>query len=149
MKKIVLSVIAILLFGAMANAQTQRNCEAILRDYFAVSGHDPETYPEGKAEWRCLFSSNAFYLTDEITNDGVVFLFSELTNRITGEHPAANTPVDLNTFSYYTYNFLDFQAQYYHSTIFFQLEGNTHRYLAVRCWDETFDRTENPEKYIK
>jgi len=151
MKKIVLTAIAVLLLGTVANAQNQgqRDCNAVLRDYYATSGHTPETYPPDKAADRCLFSENAFYLTDDVPDGFYIFQFTELTNKVTREHPAPVETVDLNTFSYYTYNFLDFQARDYHRTIYFDLDGRGRHFLAVRSYDETMGRIIEPEKYIK
>lgn len=147
MKKIILSASLVLLLGVAANAQSQRDCTAILRDYFAVSGHNPDTYPPDKAEYYCDFSFNAFYLTAEVPEGFTIFQFTELTNQLTGTHPAPVTTLDLNTFSYYTYNFHDFQVQDFHRTIYFALSGNDHLFLAVRPYEEIFDRTNDPYKY--
>lgn len=139
MKKIVLSVIAILLFGAMANAQTQRNCEAIMRPWFQSVGMDPEDYPAEKTEARCLLSWCTFYFADEMPSGSFYFLFNELTNVLDGTHPAANTVVDLSTLSYYLYNFADFQFMYKNQTVYFELQGNQHRYLAMRPYHVAFN----------
>ena len=148
MKKIVLTIATVLLLGVTANAQsTQRDCNAILQDYFAVSKNNPDTYPADKAEWRCKFSANAFYLTNDVPNGSTTFLFSQLTNLVTGVHPSDSTVIDLNTFSFYTYNFHDFQAKDYYRTIYFELKGGPYRYLAVRSWGEMFGRTDYPEQY--
>lgn len=147
MKKIVITAVTVLLLGTAANAQNNRDCNAILRDYFAVSGHNPETYPPDKAEYRCQFSANSFYLTDDAPDGYIIFQFTELTNLLTGAHPAPVTTLDLNTFSYYTYNFDYFQGKDHRRTIYFDLDGNGRHFLAVRSYGETMDRTVSPEKY--
>ncbi len=147
MKKIVITAVTVLLLGTAANAQNNRDCNAILRDYFAVSGHNPETYPPDKAEYRCQFSANSFYLTDDAPDGYIIFQFTELTNLLTGAHPAPVTTLDLNTFSYYTYNFDHFQGLDPRRTIYFDLDGNGRHFLAVRRYEEALDRTANPEKY--
>ena len=149
MKKITLFAVAVILLGIAANAQNQgqRDCASIVRDYFLVSGNDPNIYPPDKAEYRCQFSANSFFLTNDAPDGSFIFQFTELTNLITKEHAQPVSSIDLNTFSYYTYNFLDFQAKDYHRTIYFDLDGNGRHYLAVRPYDEVMDRTANPEKY--
>ena len=57
------------------------------------------------------------------------------------------TTLDLNTFSYYTYNFDHFQGLDPRRTIYFDLDGNGRHFLAVRRYEEALDRTANPEKY--
>ena len=147
MKKIVITAVTVLLLGTAANAQNNRDCNAILRDYFAVSGHNPETYPPDKAEYRCQFSANSFYLTDDAPDGYIIFQFTELTNLLTGAHPAPVTTLDLNTFSYYTYNFDHFQGLDPRRTIYFDLDGNGRHFLAVRRYEEALDRTANPQNY--
>ncbi|MBP5644768.1 MAG: hypothetical protein J6W95_02440 [Bacteroidales bacterium] len=147
MKKIVITAVTVLLLGTAANAQNNRDCNAILRDYFAVSGHNPETYPPDKAEYRCQFSANSFYLTDDAPDGYIIFQFAELTNLLTGAHPAPVTTLDLNTFSYYTYNFDHFQGLDPRRTIYFDLDGNGRHFLAVRRYEEALDRTANPQNY--
>lgn len=147
MKKIVLTAVAALLLVTAANAQNNRDCNAILRDYFATTGNNPETYPADKAEYRCLFSANSFYLTDDAPDGYFIFQFTELTSLVDGTHPAPVTTLDLNTFSYYTYNFDYFQGKDHRRTIYFDLDGNGRHFLAVRSYGETMDRTASPEKY--
>lgn len=139
MKKILLTVVAMLLFGAAATAQTQRDCAAIMRPYFDAAGMDPDEYPAEKTEFRCLVSWYTFYLTDQIPPEHIYFQFNELTNLLDGTHPAANTQVNLATLSYYQYNFAFFQGKDMNRTIYFELQGNKHRYLALRPYVEAFN----------
>lgn len=145
MKKLFFTIVASLLFCSFAQAQ---DCEAIVAPFLQMKGIKAADYPEGKAKDRCLFSQNSFYLTNEVPQASLVFEFGELTNMLTQQHPE-NNEVDLNTLSYYLYNFMDFQVRDYHRTIYFHIGNKDYRYLAVRCYDETMDRTYFPEKYIK
>ena len=147
MKKVILLIIAVVSFGWTAFAQTGKDCNAILRPFYAQRGLSPDTYPAEKSEHFCNFSTNSFYFVDQLPHGAVFFSFSVLTNLMTGEKAPANTRVDLNTFSYFTYDFPTFQGQFPYKTIYFELVGNDHRYLAVRPYGEAIDRTEYPEKY--
>lgn len=148
MKKVIFIAIATVLLGMSANAQSGRDCEKVMEPFFAVRGHNPADYPADKIEYWCTFSENAFYFVDRLPHNVFVFDFSVLTNMVTGQKAAADTPVDLNTFSYFSYDFINFQVKDYHRTIYFELHGNQpHKYLALRCHDEIMDRTNNPEKY--
>lgn len=149
MKKIVLCIVTVLLFGTVTHAQNagQRDCAAIVRDYLITHGYDSDTYPADKAEFRCQFSSNAFYLTDDAPDGYFIFQFTDLTNLITGEHPAPVSTLDLNTFSYYTYDFNNFHHYDFKRTIYFDLDGRGRHFLAMRPYEEILDRTDNPQKY--
>ena len=49
--------------------------------------------------------------------------------------------------SYYAYNFLDFQQKNDKRTVYFRLNNNNFKYLAVRSMIEMYDRTDHPENY--
>ena len=104
MKKIVIFALFCLTLCINGNLKAQ-NCEAILRPYFILNGYSSDEYPQEKAEWRCAFSYSAFYLCDNIPANAKVYSFSELTNKLTKQHPSANYSVDLETLSYYEFDF--------------------------------------------
>jgi len=145
-----LSVVALFVMLAMSGKGLAQNCEAIVTPYLTLHGYTQANYPADKFEYRCTFSQNAFYLCDSVPQDATTFPITMLTNLVEKAYVPANFVVDLNTFSYYAYNFMAFQKEDYHRTIYFVLgEGNAHHYLAVRCYDETMARTDYPEKYRK
>ena len=146
MKKIFLTTITATLF-LMGNHLFAQDCEAIVAPYLRLGNIDRAEYPQPKFEWRCNFSHNTFFVTDQITEGATVFSISALRNLITDKTLPSNYSVNLETFSYWAYNFMDFQSQDYHRTIYFETPGSEHRYLGVRCWDEAYDRTEFPENY--
>ena len=146
MKKIVLTVLMIVLAGIAASVNAQ-DCEAIVRPYFQANNINPDDLVAEKYEWRCQFSYNAFYITSQVPEGATVFNFSELTDLVTKEHPSGNITIDLNTFSYWQYDFVEFQVQDYHKTIYFRTGSRSTPYLALRCWDEIYDRTNHPEYY--
>ena len=146
MKKTVFIALTTVLFLA-GNRLCAQDCEAIVAPYLSLGHIDRAEYPQPKFEWRCNFSHNSFFVVDEVPQGATVFSISELRNLLTDKNLPANYVVNLETFSYWGYNFIDFQAQDYHRTIYFSTPGSSHRYLAVRCWDEAYDRTEFPENY--
>lgn len=147
MKKLFLIAFATLILCCAASVQAQDR-QAIVGPFLQQRGIAESNYPADKFDYKLQFSLNSFYLTNTLPSRACVFEFSELTNKLTQEHPTSNV-VDLNTLSYYTYNFLDFQVKDYHNTIYFRIGNECNRYLAVRSYDETMDRTNNPEKYQK
>ena len=116
----------IVLAGIAAGVNAQ-DCEAIVRPYFQANNINPDDLVAEKYEWRCHFSYNAYLVTKE--------------------HPSGNITIDLNTFSYWQYDFIEFQVQDYHKTIYFRTGSRSTPYLALRCWDEIYDRTNHPEYY--
>lgn len=132
----IFAAIVMLSVGAGAQEKGQRNCDTILQPYFALHGYDAETYPAGKAEYRCRYSENAFYFVDDIPNGVPLHQMDELTDLLTGEHPTADMVVDLSTLSYYRYDFNKFQGMHRKSpVVYFRLRGNnSHQFLALRSF---------------
>ena len=129
MKKTAIIAFACVLFGIYGTLNAQ-NCDEILAPYYQFNNIDPDIYPAEKADYRCQFSRNAFYLCDNIPDDAIVHEFSDLILYATGEHAKANTVVDLEHLSYYTYNFESFLAP--KATVYFRLKNGKHKFLALR-----------------
>lgn len=146
MKKIILPVLTAVLFVAGSHLRAQ-DCEAIVAPYLQLNNIQRADYPEPKFEWRCNFSHNTFFVADEVPTGATVFSITALTNLITDQHLTASFVVDLDKISYWAYDFINFQAQDYHRTIYFETPQSSHRYLGVRCWDEAYDRTEFPQNH--
>lgn len=141
MKKIIVSTVLIMMtcLGFKVSAQ---NCTEIVRPYLEFRNIPPSAYPEPKFEWRCHFSYNTFYLCDSVPEGATVFGIQSLTNLITGEHPAENYVVDLEVFSYWAWDFSNFQFQDPQNTIYFDTHNSTNRYLAVRTYSEASQRAQ-------
>ena len=148
MKRIIFLTVVCLLMGIWSNLSAQ-NCNEIVRPYFLYNNIDSNEYPEGKLEWRCQYSRNAFYMTNEIPSNAYVYNFTELTSWLTGQHPSANMVVELEHLSYWEYNFLQFQTEHFDYTIYFRLQNSSKKYLAVRNVNEIYDRTAFPDHYKK
>jgi len=146
MKKSIYIAVMIALMG-MGGCVCAQDCTEIVRPYLEFRNIPPSEYPQQKAEWRCNYSRNSFYLCDSVPEGARVFSITALTNFITKQHPEENFVVDLNVFSYWAWDFPTFQKIDYHNTIYFDTHNSTNRYLAVRSRDEAYDRTERPERY--
>lgn len=148
MKKVIFTLI--ILTGLAGTAMAQ-DCEAIVGPFLYLRGIEPSDYPEGKFEYRCTFSRNTFFLTDQVPQGSTIRDISELTDKMTDRNLAENFVVDLNTISLYRYDFERFQkGKDAERTIYFRLKGsNTHRYLGVRCYNDAMRRTSNPEEFVK
>lgn len=143
MKKLFLTAIVTILFCSAAAVQAQ-NCEAIVQPLLEQMGTTKDYYPAEKINHFCIFSHQAFYLTDKVPDAALVYEISDLVTWGTDSHPSADMVIDLNTLSFWAYNFQNFQRV--DRTIYFQLgKKNSHKYLAVRSYNETSILTEQIE----
>ena len=133
MKKLV--IIAALFMAAIgANAQ---DCEAIMLPYFRGNVQNMENYrdwaPE-KFDYRCIYAQAAFYVSDTVPAGMEVFSIKDVRDKITGAALPGDFVVDLNTLSYYAYNFGDFQVR--KNSIMegacFSTPSSEHPYLVLR-----------------
>lgn len=144
MKKILL-IIAVTLCGMME--LKAQNCYEICLSYFRGDTVAYNACPQAKLDEICDQNRHFFFVTDEVGEGALVFDISEISSTITGLHPNINMVIDLNTFSYYAWNFYDFQKQDFYHTIYFRTPGSSHRYLAVRDINDAYLRGQMPEKY--
>ena len=147
MKKIIFTVIVLFAMG-WANMSQAQDCRAIVRPFYIQTGTDSTTYPIEKEEHLCLLSQNALFLTQQVPSGATVYDLSELTNIITDEKLAQNAEIDLNTFSYWGYDFYRFRPQGKGTTVYFRIGSRSdHRYLGVRSYGEALARTDHPEQF--
>lgn len=146
MKRILLIVLGI----ASLSGLKAQNCEAIMLPFFGGNEKAMYEYPEPKFEWRCKYSQNAFYVTDQVPEDAEIRSLGEIYDKLSGAKLTDDFVVDLDVLSYYQYTFLDMQAHYPkpNVTICFPTPNSSHRYLVLRSLDETYRRTEFPENYL-
>lgn len=133
---------------AMAGAKAQ-DCEALVLPFFGGNAERMAQYPAEKLAYRCQYARNAFYVSDTVPAGVQVIEISEVKEKLTGKNLPANIRIDLATFSYYAYDFIDFQTRYPKCdvTLCFHTPGSEHPYLVLRSIDETYFRTEFPERY--
>lgn len=147
MKKIVLTLLVVLAFGWTSQAQ-ERNCRAVLYPLYILEGVDSTYLPEDKAEDYCDFSRCAFFITNEVPSDAIVHNITELTDRITGKKVPDGFVADLNTISYWGYDYDTFRPRRYEQPIYFRMgSGKNVQYLGVRGYRETMSRHTYPEQF--
>ena len=131
-KLVVFAALFMAAFGAYA-----QDCEAIMLPYFKGNVEKMESYytvaPE-KFMFRCLYAQAAFYESDTVPAGMDVFSISTVVNKTTGVALPNDFVVDLNTLSYYAYNFGSFQVRNnsIEEGVCFTTPGSQHPYLVLR-----------------
>lgn len=146
MKKILI-IAAVTLLGALQlNAQ---NCNEICLPYFGNDTSVMNYCPAPKLAEICAQSRAFFFEADQAPEGALVFDISQLTHKITGQHPDINMVIDLDHLSYYAYDFKTFQFQDFYRTVYFRTPGSTHQYLGVRDINSAYLRAQQPENYAE
>lgn len=148
MRKAVIIAVVCMIAGAWGNLKAQ-GCAELLEPYFKINRINPEEYPKGKMEWRCMFARAAFYMTDRIPKGAPVHNISELKDVFTGENLSEDFEVKVDELSYYAYDFKRFQYMHSDQTVYFRLKKGKNKYLALRPIVEMMDRASNPDHYEK
>ena len=141
MKKAILIVMLVLAVAMSANAQT-RDCRQIVLPHVAYNQAVLDAMPQEKVSWYCRFSANAFFEADTLPTGAAVYDISALTSVQSGNTLSQSFVVDLETLSYYAYNFWDFQGLNPEQTVYFRTPSSRHPYLGVYSVQETFIRTD-------
>lgn len=129
MKRIAI-VAALLLAYTGLKAQ---DCDAIMLPYFNNNVERMENYksqaPE-KFEYRCVFAHSAFSEVDAVPDGAQVYSITDVRDRFTDKPLADDFVVDLNTLSYYGYNFSSFHPGI-EGEVYFSTPGSSHRFLKL------------------
>lgn len=143
MKKLFLIAFATLALGGIAHAQSQ-DCLTRVQPLLEQMGTTADAYPADKINHFCIFSEQAFFLTNKVPDASLVYDITDLRRWGSENRPSADLVIDLRTLSFWEYNFQEFQRV--DRTIYFKLsKGNSHKYLAVRSYNETSILTEQIE----
>ena len=131
-KLVVFAALFMAAFGAYA-----QDCEAIMLPFFKGNMeklNDHRNIAPDKFEWRCTYATAAFIESDTIPTGLAVYNISEVRSLATGETLSENFVVDLNTLSYYAYDFFMFQGRHYsvEERVCFRTPGSAHPYLVLR-----------------
>lgn len=132
-KLVVFATLFVVAFGGMK----AQDCEAIMLPYFNGNTERMVEYRDKAPEkymYRCIFAQSAFYVSDTVPAGMEVFSISEVRNKVTGEPLPSNFVVDLNTLSYYAFNFGTFQVRNnsLEEGACFSTTGSQHPYLVLR-----------------
>lgn len=133
---------AILLFSAVAftlNVNAQ-NCDEIVLPHVNYDRAKLEQMPKDKVQWYCNFSRNSFFVTNDVPAGSVVHDIRDVVYKKTGAKIGEGFVVNLESLSYYAYNFSEFQYQNYEKTIYFHTPGSTYKYLGLYSINETHRR---------
>lgn len=143
MKKIALiSAIFLMAFGAKA-----QDCEAIMLPYFGGDASRMEQYRSEvpmKYNVRCAYARAAFYVSDTIPAGADVYSIADVTDLLTGNRLSSAVVIDLNNFSYYRYDFKEFQVRYpsIEKVLCFTTPGSEHPYLVLRSIHDMMDASD-------
>lgn len=141
MKKRILTLMTLALMLVCGKALAQ-DCSAIVAPLVQHRGINLDNYPHEKYMYWCVKGHSFFYFADEAPANAKVFSLTDVIEIATREHISSTFVPDLNSFSYYAYNFADIQIQFNNQTLYFRLpEGSGHAYLALRSFVECEDVT--------
>ena len=130
--KRMLSFATLLMIMAIGTCAAQ-DCESLVRPKFDGTPGVYDQLPQQKIQHYCNFAHNAFYWSDTLPQNAVTYNISDVRSKSSGQHLPQNTSIDLRSFSYYAYDFEDFQHRHYHDHIYFKVGSGTGiRYLALR-----------------
>ena len=119
-----------------------QNCDSLVRPKFASVPQVYDQQPAQKIQHYCNFAYNAFYWSDTLPQNAVVYDIADVSNKVSGQHISQNKIINLNTFSYYAYNFDEFQYRNYYQFICFRVgAGNPARYLVLRDYNTIMNIT--------
>ena len=139
MKRIVLVATLMMAVSGMK----AQDCDAIMLPFFrgTVAAMNNYKYQApDKFEYRCTYARSAFIESDTIPSNVSVYDISQVQNRHTAEYLPQDFVIDLNTLSYYAYNFQSFQMKYRRGnvTLCFSTPSSTHPYLVLRSIEDSF-----------
>lgn len=138
MKKYLSTALVIMMLVHVASASAQ-DCKAIVlpRLHYDLALYDEMMeYSSEKLDDLCTFSKNTFFEADKVPSDAVVYEITDVTFYKDMTRLPKDFVVDLNTLSYYAYDFMAFQMSNYGKTLYFRTPGSVHKYLGVRSIEE-------------
>ena len=129
---------------AGASGLRAQNCETLVLPYFGYDSVRMAAYPEAKMIYRCAYAQAAFYESDTVPTGAIMHNISEVREMYGTATLPQDFVVDLNTLSYYAYNFKEFQLQFMEcdKIICFSTPSSTHPYLVMRSIVEMGQRAD-------
>lgn len=138
MKKVFAVALLALIATCFGKIQAQsRDCNAIVLPHVAYNQEVLDEMAPEKIDWYCRYSQSAFFFTNSVPSGAPVYQITDLKNNRTGNYVASDFKVDLNTLSFYAYNFNEYQYRHINDTVYYRLGSNNEaRYLGVRTYLE-------------
>lgn len=131
-------LVGMLLFAALGSLKAQ-DCEALVLPYFNNDRGAMSQCPADKIQYYCFVAKAAFYESDTVPAGAEMHNISEVKDIKGSNHLSQNFVVDMNTLSYFAYNFEQFQLRDIHKTICFYTPSSKHPYLVLRSYYEMYD----------
>ncbi len=125
------------LFGS-AYAQ---DCEYIVAGKYHYNMELVQQLPRAKVDYHCRFSRNNLFVTNEVPRGAKVYSITELKNQYTGDYLPSSFVVNLDSISYYAYDFAKFQDFRYNESVYFSTPGSQYHYLGLRAYRVACDMT--------
>lgn len=139
-KMMILGVLALLFGGSRVVAQ---NCNYIVYPCYGTDESCLAFVAPEKVEWRCNYSHNCFFVTDELPSDAEVYPITVVRNLLTNEMLTESFVVDLDSLSVYRYSFMDLQKPNgVGNNVYFATPNSSHAYLGLRSSGEAMMRIE-------
>ncbi len=122
-----------------------QDCRAIVAPHFNNNLEVVDEIPYGKLFSLCAFSRHSFFVTDEVPAGATVYNISQVKVNTSQNYLPESFVVDLNTLSFYAYNFNEFQKTPWGMTVYFRTPGSTHSYLGLRSYTEAMTLAEQED----
>lgn len=95
--------------------------------------------PADKLDFYCKFAQAAFYKTNTLPANAIVYPISAVVNKRTNENLSQSVQINLDTFSVYAYNFDTFRYRHWKKEVFFETSDTVNRYLVLRTEGDMYD----------
>lgn len=144
-KRIILIAAVLMLFGG--NSILAQDCRTIVLPMCNYNEDEYEMIPEDKLEIHCAYSRNMFYFADEWKEGNPIYNIWDVRENRSGNMLDKNVKINLDSLSYYAYNFIEFHARHNGKEIYFYTPQSEHKYLVMRTTNDALNRTKFPENY--
>lgn len=139
MKKTLILGLMLLVGAAGLKAQ---DCEYIVS--FKYGAERVKLLTPAKLDYQCRFSRNNFFVTDQIPKGAEVHSISEVKEQVSGISLPSNYVVNLDSLSYFRYDFVRFQDHRGNKVVYFETRSSAYRYLALRPLGLVMEMTGEP-----
>lgn len=134
-----LRIVVLVMIIAPGSALAQ-DCDAIVLPFLNNDVQRLNQYPAHKMAYRCAFSQFSFEVADDVASGAPLHEISEVVDRFTGSNIPSDIKIDLNTLSYYQYDFNRFQGLHAEGPIYFHTPSSEHPYLVLVSFREAAER---------